>query len=44
MFDADIHALFNVAITDDFVDDDTDSMGGNIVDNASAAEKLRISV
>jgi len=28
---ADVHALFNVAIADDLVDDDTNGMGGDIV-------------
>ena len=33
MFDADVHALFDVAIADDLVDDDTDGMGRDIVHN-----------
>lgn len=31
MFYAEVHTLFNVAIADDFVDDDTNGMGGDIV-------------
>ena len=37
VLNTDVHALLNVAVTDDLVDDNADSAGRDIVDNTSAA-------
>ncbi len=37
MFYADVHALFNVAIADNLVNDDTNGMGGDIVHDSSTS-------
>jgi len=35
VLNANVHALFNVAIADDLVDDDANGMGGDIVHDTS---------
>ena len=37
VLNTDVHPLLDVAVADDLVNDDTDSVGGNIVDNTGPA-------
>ena len=42
MLNADVHPLLDVAVADDLVDDDTDSVGGDIVDDTSATVVMSV--
>ena len=37
MLNADVNTLFDVSVSYNLVYDDTDSMGGNVIDNSSAS-------
>ena len=40
MLDADVYALFDVSVSDDFVHDDTDCVGGDVVDYARSSDNI----
>jgi len=40
VLDPNVHPFLDVAVADDLVDDDTNSTGGNVVDNASSTAAI----
>ena len=41
VLDADVHPLLEVAVADDLLDKDADSVGGNVEDNTSSSREKK---